>query len=283
MSGRTVWLASYPKSGSTWFRAVYAAWRTGDPFTLATDGPIAALRASLDESLGLSSTDLTDDEVALLRPLADDEIDRAQRGLHLRKLHDALLDQAGRQVVSSRATHCAVYLVRDPRDVAVSFAHHSDITYEQSVRFLCSPTAALNQGSDPRPQLPQHLGAWSHHVSSWIDDAPFPVTVVRYEDALLDPVTAFGAALRRSGFTITGADLAASVAAAGFDTLRKREEHSGFAERWSRTSPFFRSGTAGGWRAELSGDQVDTLTLHHGQMMERLGYLGRAAASADRS
>ena len=273
MTGQTVWLASYPKSGNTWLRAVVAAWRHEDAFTLAGDEPMAATRAALDHALGLATSDLTAGELAGLRPLADDVLDARESRPHLRKIHDALRDDADRLIVSRDATRAAVYLVRDPRDVAVSYAHHSDTTVERAVRHLASPRAAINDDDDLHPQSRQHLGTWSDHVTGWLDRAPFPVHVVRYEDALADPVDAFGGALRAAGFDIGDDELATAVDAASFGRLQRREQEGGFAERWSRTTPFFRRGVAGAWRDELPPAQAAQVVRDHGELMARLGYL----------
>ena len=100
MTGRTVWLASYPKSGNTWFRAVFAAWRKEDPFALHATDPIASLRAQLDPALGLETSDLTAEETDRLRPQVDEAIDALADAPHLRKIHDALLTPDGASIVS---------------------------------------------------------------------------------------------------------------------------------------------------------------------------------------
>ena len=65
MTARTVWLASYPKSGNTWLRAVYTALLNGsEPDINSLDaGDLGASRAVFDAALGLRSADLTPDEV----------------------------------------------------------------------------------------------------------------------------------------------------------------------------------------------------------------------------
>ena len=281
MTGRTVWLASYPKSGNTWFRTVFAAWRTEDPFALQATDPIASLRAQLDPALGLETSDLTAEETDRLRPQVDEAVDALADAPHLRKIHDALFTADGASIVSTRATRCAVYLIRDPRDVAVSFAHHTDQTVVQATQRLCSPVAGINTGTDDiAAQARQHLGTWSEHVLGWVDRAPFPVHVLRYEDCLADPVAAFGAALGFAGFDIGEDELRDAVAHASFTSLQERERTLGFAERLGR-SPFFRRGTAGGWRDELDPDLAARIETTHAEVMRRFGYLDAPAGSTD--
>jgi aryl sulfotransferase len=280
VSGNTVWLASYPKSGNTWFRTVVAAWQHADPFALESAGPISSDRGRFDQLLGVASSDLTAGEVRALRPIADAVFDSAFDRPHLRKIHDSLFSgPEGTPIVSLTATRGAVYLVRDPRDVAVSFAHHGDRTVDVTVqRMGAAPKAMVAAENDITPQIPQYLGRWSDHVVGWVDRAPFPVHVLRYEDCLADPAAAFGSALAFAGFDLTRAQLQGAIELASFARLQEREQAEGFRERWGRGSAFFRRGVAGGWRDELDAELVARVESEHREAMVRFGYLDSGAA-----
>jgi hypothetical protein len=276
VSAQTVWLASYPKSGNTWLRAVYTAWLTGAPADLddLRGGVMPARRAAFDEALGVPSSSMTHDEVELLRPRADEVVAAEAREPLLRKIHDAYLPgPAGEPIVSAAATRAALYMIRDPRDVAVSYAHHSGETLEWARRRLSDPGAAVNDRDDRLdPQLRQRLGAWSQHVCSWVDDTPFPVAVVRYEDCVLAPVETFAGALRFAGLEVDEDAVARAVDHAAFDRLRRAEEEHGFLERPPSTPSFFRRGRAGSWRDDLPADLAAAIVDDHREVMARFGY-----------
>jgi aryl sulfotransferase len=65
-----------------------------------------------------------------------------------------------------------------------------------------------------------------------------------------------------------------AVAFADFAELKKQELDKGFREapRPQAGGNFFRRGVAGGWRDELSPEQVARIEAEHGPMMRRLGY-----------
>ncbi|NJK96875.1 MAG: sulfotransferase domain-containing protein, partial [Bacteroidales bacterium] len=123
---KIIWLASYPKSGNTWFRAFLAnLLHPGDKpadINELEGGPIASSRALFDEATGLSSSDLTPAEIENLRPFVYRYIARNSTEIIFHKIHDAYtLTSEGVALVPAEATRCAIYFVRNPLDVAVFF------------------------------------------------------------------------------------------------------------------------------------------------------------------
>lgn len=275
--GNAVWLASYPKSGNTWFRAVHAACRDGD-LDLNDLGSSASSfsRGRLDRALGISSSLLTDEETDAIRPMADEVIDAAETSPYLVKLHDGLRTAGIHRgiIVSPAATRCAIYVLRDPRDVAVSYAHHDSVDIAVRVADMSDPSfEVFRPASGSGAQVRQRLGTWSEHVLGWIDHAPFPVHVVRYEDCLSNPVVTFETAMGAAGFEVDRERIIAAVEMTSFDRLRSQEAQSGFRERPQASTAFFRRGVAGGWRDELPDGLARRIETDHAHVMERFGYL----------
>ena len=277
MTARTVWVAAYPKSGNTWLRAVCTAWASDGPIDInaLVGAPIASSRSAFDAALGVPSSSLTAAEIELARPLVDDVLAAEATEPHLRKIHDAyFVGPAGEPIVSLAATRAAVYVVRDPREVAVSYAHQANIPFECARRRLNDPDAAIcGSRSRLHEQLRQRLGTWSSHVRSWVDATPFPVEVVRYEDFAAAPVAAFGRALRFAGYEgVDDSRIEEAVERAAFDRLRGAERESGFRERPPGAPAFFRRGESGSWREELPYDVAEGIREDHGEVMARFGY-----------
>lgn len=282
------WLASYPKSGNTWFRIVLTNYlRRGDePASINALGAagvlhsIASARQMFSDMLAVDAGDFTHDEYDSLRPDVYRALAGAATETPYLKVHDANVATAsGEPLIPSDATRCAIYLIRNPLDVVVSFANHSGQSFDRTIDNMANPAFAFCSAVRGLPnQLRQRLLAWSAHVESWVDRAAFPVHVVRYEDMLLAPIQTFGAALRALGLAEDPGHLERAIAFSSFDELRRQEDAApdGFCEAPPNVEHFFREGRAGAWRDRLSPDQVRRVVDAHARVMRRFGYVDAA-------
>lgn len=270
-----VWIASYPKSGNTWLRAFLGSLLDGGSLgldDLATT--VASQRDLFDEFAGFSSSYLTSDEADRVRP----DIYRAWcMSSHERvfcKVHDACCDAGGRSVLPEQCPQRAVYVLRNPLDVAISFAHHAGVSLDTAIDWMGDDAFTLSKGErTPSRQLAQKLGSWSHHVETWTRTRRLPVLVIRYEDMIADAIGTFGCVVRFLGYEPDTAGLARAVENTSFGRLREQEETRGFAERSSRARAFFRRGRPGEWQDVLSSAQVQRIHAAHRRVMAEFGYL----------
>lgn len=276
--GGIYWLASYPKSGNTWFRTFLCNLQEDgsvpvDINALRTS-PIATFRGWLDEVLGFDTADLTHDEIERLRPDVygwskhDKEI-----GYH--KIHDAYsLTQDGEPLVGREATLGALYIIRNPLDVAVSTANFWNCSLDEAVDRLCYSEAALcTTRRALRDHVRSHLGNWSQHVLSWVDAPGLNVEVLRFEDMLAKPMEAFSRATRFLGLPDDPIRVAKAIRFSEFRELARQEAASGFRERPRISGRFFRNGQIGDGQKHLSSGQIERIIAAHGSVMSRFGYV----------
>lgn len=290
MSGNIYWLASYPKSGNTWMRILLTNYlrNAEQPADInhLDGGPIASARQTFDDNVGVEASDLTQDEIERYRPYVYETLsDAAQEPVFL-KVHDAFtLTPEGIPLMSKRATAGVLYLLRNPLDVSVSFAHHSAQPVERAVENMNDPDFAfVDNPHRLHNQLRQRLLTWSHHVTSWVDEPGLRVLVVRYEDMRADPISGFTEVIRFCGLDTDPERIAKAVDFSRFERVKSQEEEHGFGEKMPRAESFFRKGVVGSWREGLSEEQAAQLVAQHGDVMRRFGYdadlhLGALAAS----
>jgi hypothetical protein len=276
---RIIWLASYPKSGNTWFRAFLAnlSQNSDQPADIneLEGSPIASSRLLFDEATGLSSSDLTQEEIENLRPQVYTYIANNAKDVIFHKIHDAYTyTSEGCALVPESATKAVIYFVRNPLDVAVSFAHHANLGFESIVKFMndnnyafCSKSTKLHM------QLMQRLLSWSNHAQSWVDNSRLPIHVVRYEDMMINPLATFMEAIQFCGFKFTMSQIENAILKSSFNELQKQENEKGFREKSPESIRFFRKGKIGSWKEELPLELVNQIICDHRGMMTRFGYL----------
>lgn len=282
------WLASYPKSGNTWMRMLLANYfaETDAPHDINTRGvtnSIASSRWLFDSNLGVQSSDLRAEENDCIRPFLYHRLVAHDPAPFWMKVHDAqrrLPD--GRWLFPPEASAAVIYLIRDPRDVAVSYAFHNGHgDMERAVAQLADPAHTI--GRPWHDQLPQYLGSWSVHVASWVDQGEIPVCVVRYEDMLADTPRELARVIAavRPDVPLSPERLARAVDHARFDRLAAAETESGFREKPPKAERFFRKGEAGDWRNHLTPAQAGRIVADHLVTMRRFGYAGETIETGD--
>ena len=274
-----VWLASYPKSGNTWFRVFLANLRSNAALPVdinrLTDYPIASSRALFDEATGLAAADLTHDEIERLRPRVYEHLAAQAREVRFLKIHDAFtLTSEGEPQVSRPAAAKAVYFIRNPLDVAVSFAHHSSKAVDEVIAQMADEQlASYAKPGRLHLQLRQLLTSWRRHVLSWVEAPGLCVHVVRYEDMKQQPMETFSAAVRFAEMSYGVEKIQRALAFSAFEEMQRQEQAHGFAEKQPEAKSFFRAGKAGGWRGVLTPPQVERIIRDQGDVMRRFGYL----------
>jgi hypothetical protein len=288
---KTWWLASYPKSGNTWFRLLVANLRQNAPVDindLPRQGGIASARAWFDTAMLFPSGLLTHEECDRLRPRiytaiaesAGDETGGRETmigDVRFVKTHDAWTYTSDGEPLlgGAKAASGAILIVRDPRDVAPSLANHGTRPIDESIVFMANADASFCGERDRQSnQLRQQLPGWSSYNRSWLDQSDIPVHLVRYEDMQADAAGCFRRALAFAGIDITREEADQAARFADFGEVRKQEAERGFREA-PRARPgggFFRRGVSGAWHDELTPGQVSRIEADHGAMMLRLGY-----------
>lgn len=235
-----VFVVSYPKSGNTWTRFLIGnLLRPEDPVTFANvEQRVPDIYKNTDRKLWRMP---------------------ASRVL---KSHEYLDPRYGN----------VVFVVRDPRDVALSYYHHhvrkrrieEDYPLERYVsRFV---SGDLNV-----------FGSWGENVGGWLgarkEDARF--LLLRYEDMLQCPAHELG---RVAAFLSVRADeerLARAVESSSAERMRELERTESWkaAKKSREDRAFVRSATAGGWRTGLPEGSAAAIEEAWGPLMQELGYL----------
>jgi hypothetical protein len=281
-SKKIIWLASYPKSGNTWFRTFLTALLGNqdlDINRMKTDG-IFSSRVIFEYETAVNSALLLDKEIKNLMPQVFINLtNTVKREKLFIKIHDAYTyNSNGLPIVPEQPTIGAVYFIRNPLDVAGSFANHSNISLDKSIKIINSAQGSLsnvltNSGElNINRQFKQLMLSWSGHVLSWTTNVPFPVLVLRYEDMLANSLPTFSKAANFMGLGKDESAISEALEKCKFERLQEMEKQKGFNEKNKLSPVFFRQGKAESWKTELTTEQVKLIVKHHGRVMRHFGY-----------
>ncbi len=271
--GKLVWLASYPKSGNTWLRVFLHNYinQPEAPYSInrLTDLSVSECNAAFFAHFLSAPPAFTTRDVQRVRPMVHRDLTKLHDDLVFVKTHNANLALHGIPLCTPSVSAGAIYILRDPRDVAVSFSAYTGRSLDETIAFMAQAGAA-NQGTPQ--QVFELLGSWSGHVESW---ASRPKTLLlRYEDILDAPEQKFGKVIGFLGDDPAPVRLAKAVAFSNFETLAQQEAAHGYhAGGPNAQSAFFRHGRAGQWREVLTDAQRLKIETDQAATMKRFGYL----------
>lgn len=222
LSQSDVFLASYPRSGNTW------------------------LKFMLAELIAGHEVDFKSCEDVIPHVGFHHRAVRLANGTRVIKTHEKFRKEYQR----------AIYVVRDGRDVAVSYYHlwlRANRGDFQS--FLKSFVAGKVD----------YVGPWRDNVESWLKARDqSQVIVVRYEDCLAEPVDAMRRLADFIGVRLNNDQLEESIRRNSTEKMRGKEVASSL--------PNVRKGVAGDWRNHFTDNDLKLFLRGAGDMLAYLGY-----------
>ncbi len=258
---RIIWLASYPKSGNTWMRTLLAHY-------LFPPGKAPDINNLRQFTTGDSRKDIYNaaaggdyrsdnvEEWVKMRQNVVHMIAASKPNKHFVKTHCQPIVLFDQELVPARYTAAAIYIMRNPFDLAPSFARHQSCDIDTAIDRMMDPNMLSGEGT----AIYEYFGRWDIHVDTWTNAPGLPKHVIRYEDMLADThATMRGLLADFMKVPLDEDKLAEAIKATSFEALKKQEEEKGFRERPKGMQSFFAKGQAGVWRDDLTPAQIARL------------------------
>lgn len=274
-----VWLASYPKSGNTWFRIFLSNLFSESPGAVhineLTETAISSNRSIMDNYLGIHSSELTTNEIDRLRPEVFRSYSKEKEGLAYIKTHEAwTVNSRDEPIFPEEVTKGVIYMIRNPLDIVISYSHHNNESIDLTISRINNADSKLCAAKDVLyMQTEQRIKSWSDHVSSWTKGSGLPLCLIRYEDMLQDPLNTFKSAVDFLNLSYGEAEISDAINYSSFQSLKAMEARDGFKEKGINTKVFFRKGQSNEWKTGLSKAQMREIVSNHEVIMKQYGYL----------
>ena len=280
-----IWIASYPRSGSTWIRALISTYLFSEKENKVFDNikkiinfpninhfkGIFEINKFLKEELkDKKKKDKKKFEISKYWIAAQKKIN-LNKEITFLKTHNFGGSLEGNDFTNSENTLGVIYLVRDPRSVAISNAHHNNISFDQSVNDLLDEKIfATNEGN-----LLEFRSSWRVNYLSW-KNRQYPKIIIRYEDLHKDTFQIYKKILNFINtfqkIDINDLKIKNTIDTCKFENLSNLEDSIGFSERL-KNNKFFRKGSVDEWKTELNKNQIKKIEDAFSDEMKDLKYL----------
>ncbi len=172
------------------------------------------------------------------------------------------------RIIKTHSTYKAnysrvIYLVRDGRDVYVSYYHYRLKKLPEG----CSFSEFLRM-EDHSPSL------WGDHVESWLNhqEQLSGILIVHYENLLSNPNAELKRMVDFIGIQATEEEIIQAVHASRFDNMRKIDQTKGRKYNLTGTDEFIRKGIKGDWQEQFTRDDIEFFNKREGKILIDLGY-----------
>ena len=278
------WIASYPKSGNTWLRALLSS------YFYSKDG---IFNQGLLKNIGqfpekkhfsefnYDSKIVTDTSKFWIK--AQEKIN-VNNKLNFFKTHNILGSINNNSFTNKKNTSGAVYIVRDPRNVLTSLRNHYELTKDEALKFMLNEKKYIHDyhSKDDFSDF-QFISSWEKNYKSWLNQNVFPVKLIRYEDLnfktldILREIIEFiqNVVGEKNEFNILKAQN--SVKSTNFENMKNIEKNDGFFEsilskNENKKIPFFHLGPRNDWRSIFDKNYQEKLKSIFENNLNELNY-----------
>lgn len=233
-----IFLVSYPKSGNTWVRFILANYLTNNNCDF------------INSHLIIPDIHFNPEELRniTIRP-------------RFIKSHNNYTSRYKR----------VIYIVRDGRDVAVSYYFHL-IKYYQ----INPDTSFKDYLQEFNAGHLNNYGSWSSHVKSWTRNKAKDFLLIKYEDLKSNTYREVSKILDFSGLEIVPIKLQESIRASSFENMKIMENlQNNFTELLSNSNQnisFVRKGLVGDWKNMFQEEDTKLFKKNHADVLKSFNY-----------
>lgn len=270
-----IWLASYPKSGNTLLRSMLTSYLFNKEGKFNFDLLKNIKQFPNWDYFKELEIDIKDHNEIIKNSIRAQEQFNTKETVGFCKTHNMLFNFNKKYPFTDLNNSLGViYLVRDPRNMVLSYARHLDTPIEETVKFV-------TKGKANDMFL---MGNWSENYLSWMALKEYNrYLLIKYEDLISKReetflnILKFIYKLRGINFSIDQNKLQNVLETTSFDYLKNLEKTNSFSEavknRDGKKIPFFDKGAKRDWSKSLDLELKLKIENNFRKEMLELGYL----------
>jgi len=283
-----IWIASYPKSGNTWLRSLLSS------YLYSSDGDFTFdLLENIKQFSSKNFSSELNKEKNYQNRISENwipsqKVINQDNKIHLLKTHNAMCTINGNKFTDQLNTSAVLYIVRDPRNLVTSLAHHYELKISESFNFLTNerkiifPDSSNLKRKDNNPDDFNFISSWDGHYNSWKNINFCPIKIIKYEDFLINTEEIFISILEFLKefyqFNMDSKKAKRALLSTNFNNLKSMEAKKGFKEsiismKNKKKIRFFNLGKNNNWKKLLDNKVVKDIEKKFKKTMIELNYL----------
>lgn len=276
-----LWLASYPKSGNTLLRSLLSS------YFYTKDGSfnfelLKNIQYFPSHTFYKNSTiDTTNDYEVIKNYInVQKKFIENKKSILFLKTHSSFFKANNHSFTNLQNSLGAIYVVRDPRKVVVSYANHFQMDIDQATNALLSDTGVYERNT----KMKTLCGKWNFNYVSWKKFNAQRLFLIKYEDMIKDKentlknILLFLNKLLNNKFEINQTKIENIISSTSFEKMKDLEKKKSFGEasvdkKTGKVVPFFYLGDQKKSEKLLDIKNKNKIENAFRDEMEELGYL----------